>query len=67
MPEYMKSTPYSRGGWFEEDVDWCLPVVVFETEFREKPSQFVREDAHLEAFKYEYHSERRAQWEGGAR
>lgn len=33
MPEFMRETSYSRFGWFEEDCDWCLPVVCFPREF----------------------------------
>ena len=28
IPEYMRSTPYSPPGCYEEDCDWCLPVIV---------------------------------------
>lgn len=28
MPEYLRR----RGGWYEEDCEWCLPCVVFEAE-----------------------------------
>ena len=27
MPAYMRSTNFSRSGRYEEDCDWCLPVV----------------------------------------
>ena len=26
--EPLRETPYSRGGWFEEDCDWCIPYLV---------------------------------------
>jgi hypothetical protein len=29
----MRSTGYSSGGQFEEDCDWCLPVIAFADEF----------------------------------
>ena len=35
MPEAMRSTPYSRGGWFEEDCDWALVAVSFPEAFGE--------------------------------
>ena len=28
IPEPLRETPYSRGGWFEEDCDWCIPYLV---------------------------------------
>lgn len=28
VPENARSTGYSRGGWFEEDCDWCIPYLV---------------------------------------
>lgn len=28
VPEYMRQ----KGGWYEEDCDWCIPFVVFEQE-----------------------------------
>lgn len=34
MPEPMQSTPYSSGGYFEEDCDWVLPFIVFEEQIR---------------------------------
>lgn len=73
MPAYMQSTPYSQGGWFEEDVDWCLPVVVFAAELTAADSRYTKVDTetgnpyYLDAFKYEYHNERRARWEAGVR
>lgn len=27
MPVYMQSTRYSRPGKYEEDCDWCLPII----------------------------------------
>ncbi len=27
MPEPLRQTAYSEGGWFEEDVDWALPYL----------------------------------------
>lgn len=33
MPHYMpRTTRYSEGGQFEEDCDWCLPVLAFADE-----------------------------------
>src|SRR5271156_4167983 len=28
IPEPLRETPYSGGGWFEEDCDWCIPYLV---------------------------------------
>ena len=28
IPAPLRSTAYSRGGWFEEDCDWCIPYLV---------------------------------------
>ena len=27
IPEALRETACSRGGWFEEDCDWCIPYV----------------------------------------
>jgi hypothetical protein len=28
IPQPLRATAYSRGGWFEEDCDWCIPYLV---------------------------------------
>lgn len=33
MPEYMRPS-FAGLGWYEEDCDWCIPVLCFEAEFR---------------------------------
>lgn len=33
MPEHMRETPYSTGGWFEEDCDWSLVAICFPDAF----------------------------------
>lgn len=33
MPEHLRETPYSSGGWFEEDVDWALVALAFPQHF----------------------------------
>lgn len=33
MPEELRATPYSAGGWFEEDCDWALVAVCFPEAF----------------------------------
>ena len=33
MPKQFRETDFSRGGWFEEDCDWCLPVLCFPSRF----------------------------------
>jgi hypothetical protein len=36
MPDYMKNSTFTRNpSAYEEDCDWCMPVLVFEKEFRE--------------------------------
>ena len=27
IPEPLRATAYSGGGWFEEDCDWCIPYL----------------------------------------
>jgi hypothetical protein len=27
IPAPLRATAYSRGGWFEEDCDWCIPYL----------------------------------------
>ncbi len=67
MPAYMASTPYSQGGWYEEDIDWCLPYVVFEEELKTAGEDWTRkvimESKHIAAFQDSYHKNRREQWE----
>lgn len=29
MPETLQCTPYSKGGWFEEDCDWAIAALFF--------------------------------------
>jgi hypothetical protein len=33
MPKAFKSTPYSSGGWYEEDCDWAMVAVTFPEAF----------------------------------
>lgn len=67
MPLYMRRTPYSRDGWFEEDIDWCLPFIVFENELRcatdDHTVKLIDNGEHILAFQYPYHRERREAWE----
>lgn len=30
IPEPLRATAYSGGGWFEEDCDWCIPYLALE-------------------------------------
>jgi hypothetical protein len=30
IPEPLRTTAYSGGGWFEEDCDWCIPYLALE-------------------------------------
>jgi hypothetical protein len=67
MPVFMRSTPYSEGGWFEEDCDWCLPFVCFESDIAAGQhgegsswaKNIISKNQHLEAFNMEYHQLRR--------
>lgn len=67
MPEYMRRTPYSQGGYFEEDCDWCLPFVVFEVELRQSTDphtlEILNRGWHTETFKESYHTDRFVKWE----
>jgi len=27
IPDALRATSYSGGGWFEEDIDWCIPYL----------------------------------------
>jgi hypothetical protein len=51
MPEYLRR----RGGWYEEDCEWCLPAVVFEAELRArgKPPwvKLIEDGDHIETMK----------------
>jgi hypothetical protein len=46
MPEYLRRP----GGWYEEDCEWCLPVIVFEAEIlagsNESFIKAIQEGAH---------------------
>lgn len=33
VPTLVRTTPYSRGGFYEEDCDWAIPRLVFDAEF----------------------------------
>ncbi len=67
MPHYMKTTPYSQGGFFEEDSDWCLPFIVFESELAKSGDAHTRSRierrSHIDAFGSDpYHNRRREMW-----
>jgi hypothetical protein len=34
IPDYMRATPYSGGGWFEEDCDWAIVALIFPDRFK---------------------------------
>lgn len=34
LPEVCRSTPYSKGGWFEEDCDSLIPMFFFYTDLQ---------------------------------
>lgn len=36
IPCYMRTTQYSRAGMYEEDCDWCIPIVVHREKFSER-------------------------------
>jgi len=52
MPSYMKSTKYSPEGCYEEDCDWCLPVICNLKEFNR-----LTQEAALQIF-YHWHPEK---------
>ena len=65
MPEFMRSTPYSPDQWFEEDSDWCLPVVCFEAEILAGGDadavRWIESSQHIKEFR-RGHAERCRQW-----
>ncbi len=50
MPEYLRKP----GGWYEEDCDWCLPFIIFETELKAGGEPYavkaIAESAHVHTF-----------------
>ncbi len=43
MPESWRRTPYSRDGQFEEDADWCIPILAFDKEFAKQRRHYYEE------------------------
>jgi len=45
----------TKGGWYEEDCDWCIPFVVFENELKNHADDCVgktiREGMHMKTFR----------------
>jgi len=46
IPEPLRATAYSGGGWFEEDCDWCIPYLALGLHAFEAPVE--RQD-HIRA------------------
>lgn len=42
MPEALRRTPYSGGGWFEEDCDWAFVAVCFPDAFKAEHVEMAR-------------------------
>ena len=38
IPEPLRATAYSSGGWFEEDCDWCIPYLALGLHAFEEPA-----------------------------
>ena len=66
MPSFLRETNFSRGGWFEEDCDWCIPYIVFEQEILkygdDRSCEIIANGHHLKTFKG-WHKELFEQWE----
>jgi hypothetical protein len=63
VPAYMRQ----RGGWYEEDSDWCIPAIVFEKEWREwadgtKQTTGDQQIDHAKATFINWHPEAYAKW-----
>jgi hypothetical protein len=39
IPEALRATAYSGGGWFEEDCDWCIPYLALGLHAFEEPAE----------------------------
>ena len=39
IPEPLRATAYSGGGWFEEDCDWCIPYLALGLHAFEEPAE----------------------------
>jgi hypothetical protein len=39
IPEPLRATVYSGGGWFEEDCDWCIPYLALGLHAFEEPAE----------------------------
>jgi len=39
IPEPLRVTAYSGGGWFEEDCDWCIPYLALGLHAFEEPAE----------------------------
>lgn len=60
VPDWAKTSPFGNPlqGWYEEDVDWCIPLCFLEAHFRESKSEWVqqatKEGAHMKTLR-EWH------------
>jgi hypothetical protein len=39
IPQPLRATAYSGGGWFEEDCDWCIPYLALGLHAFEEPAE----------------------------
>jgi len=43
LPVIWRATAYSKGGWFEEDCDWCIPYLALRLDrFEADPARGVK-------------------------
>ena len=55
VPGYFQTSTFNRqgeSGWYEEDVDWCIPALVFPAEFTAKQGGHVVALARQIAVRY---------------
>lgn len=56
IPEPLRATPYSGGGWFEEDCDWAIPYLALGLDaFESDPERAVRLRAAARRAVWTYH------------
>lgn len=50
MPDWAIATPrWADGPWFEEDCEWCIPVIVFWDEFKHSEKAASQPDTYVNA------------------
>lgn len=61
LPEPLRKTAYSGGGWFEEDCDWVLPYLALRLHtFELDPAEGVRRRADAVRTMWAFHARRAA-------